>query len=77
MGRPEANGNGCQDHVSDTIRILADLAVPEAQDLPPERFEERRSVRVVSARVDMLSTVDLDGHFYRAACKVEDVPADR
>ena len=74
MGRSKACTNLIENHLSDAFDILNHIRVPEAQNLPSQRFEMAGAL-LVSRAVDVLTSIQLDGEFRLPASEINDISA--
>ena len=77
MGWPARIRDSCQNRLSDSIRILPHLAVPESHHAPAEPFEKQRPFRIAFSVFDMLATVDFDRDLCRPAGEIKHIASDR
>jgi len=73
VGWPARISNGCQNRLSDSVRIFPHLAVPESDHAPAEPFEKHRSCCVALGVLDMVAAIDLDRDFRRPACEIKHI----
>ena len=59
MGSAEALGGFFQDHLSDAVQIFEHVPIPESEHSPPFFPQIGGALLVISCRIQMLATVEL------------------
>lgn len=60
-----------EDRLGNTVRIVLDLAVPEASDFPTQALKECRSHLISLDEVGVLASVEFDGEPYFSTGEIE------